>query len=532
MAAFTTDRARLRLVQLSPRRQRLNWFHRAGWIFVSITNNGDVPVQCRLEAVDRACACRFEFAAPAKGLAGARSPALRLAAGETIEVGVRVLPPKRVLVGLWPRRYDCALTLTASTEPDAHQTVLAQFSWSPLFGLPAGVIALFLLCAFLLTWGPGLPPYPFNRSGLARSQLQPTPTRVQLLAQRAAGRPTAVAPQSAAPAPVLSSYDALFQAAARQHHFDWQLLARLAYLESRFDAEAVGAKGELGLMQIHPSTWQTWALKVGVTDPFDPQSNILVGTTYLAHIRDRLTREGYGEVKWMLAAYNWGPENLQQLFKSGGGWSEVPLKTRQYALRISQSRLSDAGPAATFGAWQPAARLCAGGDLPAGLHLSAGGSYTQTQTEAVGPPVCRIERGSCAYYHLVGNLDGSIIFQGEEEPPFDDEDILMHPAMVLPLSRLNALVQEEWSGAYQLRITDAYDSLLEHHLSQPDPNRRASLHFEGRAIDLTLWPRDLSQYGRLCMLAHCAGFGWVHNEGNHCHAAIQAESLCVRCAAY
>jgi hypothetical protein len=126
-------------------------------------------------------------------------------------------------------------------------------------------------------------------------------------------------------------------------------------------------------------------------------------------------------------------------------------------------------------------------------------------------------------------LDSSIIFQGEEEPPYDGEDILMHPAMLLPLSRLNELVKAEWGGAYQLRVTDSYDSLLEHHLSQPDLSRRASLHFEGRAIDLTLWPRDLARYGRLCALAHCAGFGWVHNEGNHCHAAIEAESLCGRC---
>lgn len=172
---------------------------------------------------------------------------------------------------------------------------------------------------------------------------------------------------------------------------------------------------------------------------------------------------------------------------------------------------------------------CAQPNLLPGLHISASGSYTQTQTEAVGPPRCRIQRNSCAYYQLVGNLDASLIFQGEEGPPYDGEDILMHPAMLLPLSRLNELVRAEWNDAYQLRVTDAYDSLLEHDLNQPDQGRRASLHFEGRAIDLTLWPRDLSQYGRLCALAHCAGFGWVHHEGDHCHAAINAESLCDRC---
>jgi len=169
-------------------------------------------------------------------------------------------------------------------------------------------------------------------------------------------------------------------------------------------------------------------------------------------------------------------------------------------------------------------------DLVAGQHLSASGSYTQTQTEAAGPMLCRIEPGTCAYHLMVGELDPTIVFKREEEPPYDHEDILMHPAMLLPLWRLNELVTEEWGGQIRLRVTDAYDSLLEHDLGQPDENRKNSLHFEGRAIDLTTWPIEPNRYSRLCSLAHCAGFDWVHNEGDHCHAAINAESLCSRCA--
>ncbi len=162
-------------------------------------------------------------------------------------------------------------------------------------------------------------------------------------------------------------------------------------------------------------------------------------------------------------------------------------------------------------------------------HISAQGSFTETQWATSGPMICQIKRDSCAYYQMVGNLDPTIVFKREEEPPYNTEDILMHPAILLPLSRLNQLVLAEWDGAYLLRITDAYDSLLEHDLSQPDPNRKYSLHFEGRAIDVTTWPVDSSQYGRLCMLAHEAGFTWVHNEGTHCHASIKARSLCEGC---
>ncbi len=175
------------------------------------------------------------------------------------------------------------------------------------------------------------------------------------------------------------------------------------------------------------------------------------------------------------------------------------------------------------------ASACPQPELLVWQHLSASGSYTETETMAAGPMLCRIERDSCAYYQLIGNLGPTIVFKKEEEPPYNQEDILMHPAMLLPLTRLDALVQAEWQGEYWLRVTDAYDSLLEHDLAQLDEDRKNSLHFEGRAIDLTTWPIEPGRYGRLCALAHCAGFDWVHHEGDHCHAAIKADSLCLRC---
>lgn len=167
--------------------------------------------------------------------------------------------------------------------------------------------------------------------------------------------------------------------------------------------------------------------------------------------------------------------------------------------------------------------------LWAGQTISASGSYTETETAAAGPMVCRIERDSCAYHRMVGQLDPTIVFKREEEPPFDSEDIMMHPSMLYPLSQLNDLVLDEWDGEVQLRVTDAYDSLLEHDLGQTNPKRKYSLHFEGRSIDLTTWPIDLNRYPRLCALAHDAGFDWVQNEGDHCHASVKAESLCGVC---
>jgi hypothetical protein len=107
---------------------------------------------------------------------------------------------------------------------------------------------------------------------------------------------------------------------------------------------------------------------------------------------------------------------------------------------------------------------------------------------------------------------------------------MMHPAMVLPLSNLADLVAAEWGEGTQVMVTEAYDSLLDHHNFQPNRDLRYSLHFEGRSIDVITWPPDEGRTGRLCGLALQAGFDWVHNEGDHCHASLYADSLCTLCS--
>lgn len=188
----------------------------------------------------------------------------------------------------------------------------------------------------------------------------------------------------------------------------------------------------------------------------------------------------------------------------GMAQAEVPAPTR--TLTPTPSPTPTATPTPTVTSTPAPRAACPLPNLWYDQQISASGSYTETQTEAAGAMLCHIEPGTCAFYLLVGELDPTIVFKREEEPPYDREDILMHPSMLLPLWRLNQLVTAEWGGEVRLRVTDAYDSLLEHDLSQVDESRNSSLHFEGRAIDLTTWPIEPGRYGRLCSLAHCAGF--------------------------
>lgn len=65
--------------------------------------------------------------------------------------------------------------------------------------------------------------------------------------------------------------------------------------------------GAIGIMQLMPGT----ADEYGV-DPYDPAQNVEGGTAYL---NDLIAQ--FGDVPDALAAYNWGPSNVQRAIASG-----------------------------------------------------------------------------------------------------------------------------------------------------------------------------------------------------------------------
>lgn len=134
------------------------------------------------------------------------------------------------------------------------------------------------------------------------------------------------------------TYEEMFVDIAARHDLDWHLLVGQAYYESGFDPQAVGAYQDTGLMQIIPTTWEAWAPQAGVTDPTDPYSNVLVAALYLAFLRDHFAELGYSDERWMLAAYNWGPHNLQQHLENGGTWAGIPEIRRRYALNVLRAK--------------------------------------------------------------------------------------------------------------------------------------------------------------------------------------------------
>lgn len=136
------------------------------------------------------------------------------------------------------------------------------------------------------------------------------------------------------------TYEQMFRSIGLGYDIDWRMLAAQAYVESSFNPMAQGKRGDLGLMQILPNTWQEWAPRANVQDPFDSYSNVLVAATYIDHLRTILEARGYPDDKWVLTAYNWGPNRVIDFLDGGGTWEALSQQRKRYAtdvIRIANS---------------------------------------------------------------------------------------------------------------------------------------------------------------------------------------------------
>jgi soluble lytic murein transglycosylase len=94
---------------------------------------------------------------------------------------------------------------------------------------------------------------------------------------------------------------------AQRNNVDPLLVIALIRCESSFNNYAVSGVGAMGLMQVMPDTGSYLADKAGFrlgrsTNLFDAETNIELGTAYLANLIER-----FGSVEHALVAYNAGP---------------------------------------------------------------------------------------------------------------------------------------------------------------------------------------------------------------------------------
>lgn len=104
------------------------------------------------------------------------------------------------------------------------------------------------------------------------------------------------------PAPLPAYLAEIIKDASKEYGVDPNLIAAMAYKESRFRPTAVSSRGAQGIMQLMPRT----AKYLGITDSFDVRQNIFGGTKYMKKMLDRFN----GDIEMSLAAYNAGPERV------------------------------------------------------------------------------------------------------------------------------------------------------------------------------------------------------------------------------
>ena len=122
--------------------------------------------------------------------------------------------------------------------------------------------------------------------------------------------------------PPWRAYNKLIDKAADRYNLDPALIRSVMQTESAFNPIAVSSAGAMGLMQLMPEL----AEEFGVTDPFDPEQNVMAGARYLR----QLLNMHDGNIRLAVASYNAGPGAVAR-------YGAIPpfQETREYVKRVT-----------------------------------------------------------------------------------------------------------------------------------------------------------------------------------------------------
>lgn len=104
--------------------------------------------------------------------------------------------------------------------------------------------------------------------------------------------------------PVDTNIMSYFIEASNKYDINLKLLLAVADEESGFNSSEVSNKGAIGVMQLMPGTIK----ELNVTNPYDPEQNILGGARYLKGLLERYR----GNIDLALAAYNAGTNSVDK----------------------------------------------------------------------------------------------------------------------------------------------------------------------------------------------------------------------------
>ena len=111
---------------------------------------------------------------------------------------------------------------------------------------------------------------------------------------------------------------------ARRQRLSPALVSAVIWRESKYDPQARGEAGEIGLMQVTPAAAADWSAQQQADDfepdqLWDPRVNITVGTWYLARaVRYWDSRNCKDPIPFALAEYNAGRRNARRWADQAG----------------------------------------------------------------------------------------------------------------------------------------------------------------------------------------------------------------------
>jgi soluble lytic murein transglycosylase-like protein len=163
----------------------------------------------------------------------------------------------------------------------------------------------------------------------------------------------------------IESYRALVRVEARQDGLPWEIADAVMAVESGYNPGAIGTSGEIGLMQILPSTARVAGFSGSDLDLAVPETNIHYGVNYLAEA-------------WNLAGGDLCTAVMK--YRAGHGETRFSYRSVDYCLAV-RSKLFARGypvtgdvPVATFGE----------NDISFGGHHGVGGRCRHCLGDANG----------------------------------------------------------------------------------------------------------------------------------------------------
>lgn len=184
-------------------------------------------------------------------------------------------------------------------------------------------------------------------------------------------------------------------------------------VESGGDPNAVSPKGAMGTMQTMPGTLTDPGYGVAPARDRSPAEMERVGKDYLGAMQQQ-----YGDPRLALAAYNWGPGNVDRAMKTHGGNADAvlanaPAETQAYVPKVLQLAGSQIAAAPQFGFRPARAPKQAGQAGHARQRAPSGYQYTPDGTALMpipGGPAERKGKAPGPAGSVIDNGDGSTTY--------------------------------------------------------------------------------------------------------------------------